>query len=249
MGGFEPVLSGDAMDIADFDAGRDGHVYLTGELFHQYDIGLSVYQTADSLGSSFQSIDLGNAKDYFGNSYVAPTSLAWLDDGAVYVTGYFTGTFMGQNSLGGKDCFLVRLKPDMTTDWVVTWGGPMDDEAMSVSSDSNGNAYVFGDFRGTVDFDTSDSVYEVTSGGPHNGFILKVAPDSSSKWVRTLLSEGGVDPVKIITGETGCLFLLGTFHKNIDLDPTDGHDWAVAVASVWSSDIFLIKMLTGGTWN
>jgi hypothetical protein len=83
-------------------------------------------------------------------------------------------------SNGGSDIFLLKLDPSQNFEWVYTWGDTNYDWAEEVIEDPTGNAYVCGEFMGTVDFDpTSGTEYHVSDSFSSDAFVAKYPADMS----------------------------------------------------------------------
>lgn len=98
-------------------------------------------------------------------------------DEDVYVIGSFTGTAYfspdEENSRGGKDIYLVKFNKDGLLVDIVTAGGNLDDEGLSLVLDPEENIYITGYFEGNADF----SPWIITSppgGSNMNAFIGKI---------------------------------------------------------------------------
>jgi hypothetical protein len=93
------------------------------------------------------------------------------------VIGSFTGTAYfspyEENSRGGKDIYLVKFNKDGLLVDIVTAGGNLDDEGLSLVLDPEENIYITGYFEGNADF----SPWIITSppgGSNMNAFIGKI---------------------------------------------------------------------------
>jgi len=108
------------------------------------------------------------------------------DDDYIYSTAHFTGTADldpdpvdedPHTSNGLRDCFVSKFDPAGDHVWSRTWGGESTDDGGGIGVDSNGNIYGTGWFYGTVDFDPGDDVYEVTSNGSLDVFLIQLNSD------------------------------------------------------------------------
>ena len=79
--------------------------------------------------------------DAMGNSYVAGTLSKDVLFGNIQMT-----------SSGGKDACVAKYDSKGTLMWVLQGGGPLDDEAMTISADPAGNCYVGGEFNTSASF-------------------------------------------------------------------------------------------------
>src|SRR5690606_21805640 len=95
--------------------------------------------------------------------------------GAVYLTGYFgqTASF-GSNvlsSAGSSDVFVTKLGSLGTLEWAKGFGSTENDGGSRIISDTQGDVYVAGYFRGTVNFGGTT----LTSAGGADVFLMKIA--------------------------------------------------------------------------
>jgi hypothetical protein len=98
-------------------------------------------------------------------------------DEDVFVIGSFTGTAYfspdEENSRGGKDIYLVKFNKEGLLVDIVTAGGTLEDEGLSLVLDPEENIYITGYFEGNSDF----SPYIIASppgGNNMNAFIGKI---------------------------------------------------------------------------
>jgi len=97
---------------------------------------------------------------------------------------YSTGTFSGavnfdqgsgndnHISHGGQDVFFNKFDPSGIYQWTKTWGGSGDDTG-GVTVDGTDNAYAFGNFVGTVDFDPGSGADNHTADGTSGAYLSK----------------------------------------------------------------------------
>ena len=77
-------------------------------------------------------------------------SVATDGDGNIFVTGAFEDSVsFGATTLvsqGGYDVFIVKYNPSGSVVWAISSGGTENDYGFGVSTDSNGNVFICGDF-------------------------------------------------------------------------------------------------------
>jgi gliding motility-associated-like protein len=74
-----------------------------------------------------------------------------------------------------------------TLAWAIGIGGtPNNEQSTSTATDANGNIYTVGHFSGTVDFDPSSNVYNLTSFGSSDIFITKTSPSGAFIWANKI---------------------------------------------------------------
>lgn len=147
------------------------------------------------------------------------TAIAVDASGNIYVTGatasqefpVTSGAFQ-KASGGGTDAVLAKLSPDGALLYSTYLGGRGVDEGLGVGVDSSGHAYVAG---GTTsdDFPIADAVQANLGGGSSDGFIAKLAPESSgaaSLVYSTYLGGSAGDTVSAIAVDgAGNAYLTG----------------------------------------
>jgi hypothetical protein len=182
-----------------YDSGEDvavddsGSVYVTGWFrgTADFDPGPGVDNHTSNGGcdvflSKFDSP--GNfqwAKTWGGNSDDNGWGVAVDSSGRAYVTGRFWGPIdfdpgPGEDNHSGYiDAFLSKFDSSGNFLWAKTWGGSSYDEGYGVAVDGSGNAYVTGNFCGTVDFDPGNGMDNHVSNGDADVFLIKFLPDGT----------------------------------------------------------------------
>lgn len=98
------------------------------------------------------------ATDGWGNSFIS---------GVFAGTAYFGSTYLSSN--GSEDIYVAKLDPNGNYLWAEQTGGSNSDRGLDIATDSTGNCYVTGVFRGVTLFgDTT-----LTSSGEYDIFIAK----------------------------------------------------------------------------
>ena len=116
-------------------------------------------------------------------------------DGAMYVTGRFTGALqMGTTqitSAGPGVClYIAKCQPDGQVVRVTKLEGATDVVPRSIAVDAAGNSYVTGHFLGTLTYDDGrqTTAPDPPLGGP-NSFLVKCGPNGRVRWVSQ--ADGG----------------------------------------------------------
>ncbi len=94
----------------------------------------------------------------------------------------------------------------------------------SVAAGSDGEAYVGGSFKGTVDFDDGTAVVQGTTpnGGYQAGFVARYGDDGGLEWLRTAggATSGNATDVSAVAVDAGdAVIAVGYFSATIDFDP------------------------------
>lgn len=115
--------------------------------------------------------------------------------------------------------------------------------AFSSSLDSYGNIYTTGRFEGTVDFDPGSGVFNLTSNGLNDLYVLKLDSNGFFVWVKQIGGIGHDQGSAINIGPNGNIYLNGYFSDIVDFDP--GID-TNNIVSNGSADIFVLKLNQNG---
>ena len=141
-----------------------------------------------------------------GGSSTESSPLVTVDaSGNVFLSGFTSSTSMTVDatalaaSYGGGDIFLAKLNTSGVVQWVKRAGGNGGDMAASIKTDTNGNIYAFGTYRGTnIAFGTT----VLTNG--HNGqdelFLVKYNTSGIAVWA---VSGAGTNVSTPIASSTG----------------------------------------------
>ena len=196
---------------------------------------IEVWQWAKQAGGTYWDEGCDIAIDSSGNSYV---------------TGYFYGTAsFGSTTLtssGDIDIFVAKLDSSGNWLWVKQAGGTSDDYGLGIATDSSGNSYVTGYFRGTASFGNTT----LTSNGQDDIFVAKL--DSNGNWLWAK-KAGGTDwdkGISIATDFSGNSYVTGYFYGTAsfgDINLTSSESYDIFVAKLDSSGNWLWAKKAGGT--
>jgi hypothetical protein len=97
----------------------------------------------------------------------------------------------------------------------------VEETGSAVAVDNSGNIYIYGRFWGEVDFDPGPQVFNVRGSEDFSAFLCKLDSEGRFQWVRPI-SGDYASYSKIITDNTGNVYILSLFYKSLDLipDPT-----------------------------
>lgn len=164
------VLGGFFSDTIDFDSGEGidniSNVGSVDIFLTKYDAG-GLYEWTKTWGS------LSND---------GPYSMAFDSDNNVYLATEFSGTIDfdpgdgvdNHTSAGNIDIALIKLNADGSYAWVEVIGSINEDRLMTVQIALDGEIYIGGKFRGTVDFNSGVDVDEKTSLGDYDSFFYQI---------------------------------------------------------------------------
>jgi hypothetical protein len=231
------------------------NVYVTGFFgaTADFDPGVGT-NTLTSAGSSDIFIcklnSSGNlvwAKQMGGTTADKAFDLNMDGSGNVFTTGLFGNTvdfnpgagIANFTSIGLDDVFICKLDASGNYVWAQSFGGSSYENGSSIAIDASSNVYVAGYFQGTVDFDPSAGVYNVTSAGSIDVFIHKL--DASGNYLTSKVLGGALADraYSIVVDGSGNIYTTGDFSSTVDFDPGIG---ASNITSAGGSDVFVHKM-------
>ncbi|MEN3045327.1 MAG: SBBP repeat-containing protein, partial [Candidatus Hydrothermales bacterium] len=159
----------------------------------------------------------------------------------VYVVGYTQSTnfptynpggneyFQGNNA-GNKDAFILKFNSKGDIQWATYYGGSGNDEATSISIDSNNNVYVVGHTSST-DFPVYDpgggAYFQAKNAGSIDTFILKFDQNGRRLWAtyyggrgkdyatcisideKSVCANRAIDPCKVEIERCITLYIVG----------------------------------------
>jgi len=115
-----------------------------------------------ALGDGANAIAVDNAGNVYTTGYYAVVSD--FDPGAASAT---------ITSAGSLDIFISKLDASGNYVWATGFGTASSEQGYGVAVDAAGNLHTTGIFNGTIDFDPSVAVSNLTSRGSSDGFVIK----------------------------------------------------------------------------
>jgi Beta-propeller repeat len=164
--GWTKLLGTSADDSANaITTGADGSIYVTG-----YTNGNLEGQVNRADGGSFVTkFNTDGTKNWtklLGTSgNYSASAMASGKDGAIYVSGYISGSPDGQTNIGHSDAFTIKVNPDGTMSGTTLLGSTADSGANAMAAGKDGSIYVAGQTNGSLD--------GKTNGGSSDAFIAK----------------------------------------------------------------------------
>lgn len=205
------------------------------------------------------SIKISNAQSFQwvesigGNDLTTINSIVVDTDGNVITTGEFWGTVDFDPGLGTtlltadnlNDVFVQKLDQDGNLIWVRSFGGSSYDCGKDIDVDGDGNIYIAGDFRSTVDFNPGLGIFELTATGINDVFVQKLNSNGDFIWAKAINGTETAYVSDMVVNSNDNIFITGYFRGTYDFDPgpaTFNH------SSVGNSDIFIVKMETNADY-
>lgn len=242
-----------------------GNVYTTGYFFGvvDFDPGAGILELS-SASPSYSEIFIskldasGNfvwAKQFNG---AAPqysrrsTSIAVDVVGNVLTTGWFSGSVdfdLGVSTFTltavNGDAFISKLDASGNFVWAKQFAASSGGASgRTITSDASGNVYIAGGFKGTVDFDPSTDIFNLTvsipDGSDSDAFISKLDASGNFLWAKQLVGES-VSATSIAVDASGNVYTTGYVIGTVDFDPGSG-TFDITSLGTSRSDMFIFKL-------
>ncbi|MGA2498413.1 MAG: hypothetical protein ABSH20_11765 [Tepidisphaeraceae bacterium] len=153
--------------------------------------------------------------------------------------------------------YITRMKKDGTIIWADEIGGDGTPSASALALDGSGNLYVAGAYTGNTNFDPGPGTkyYDVNK---DKAGVVPGQYDSTDAYLLKLSSAGKFVAVDRLGGPDGSVvindvgidaagnaYLVGQFVRIIDIDPGPGRYKLVAADRQDTSNVLVMKLLTG----
>jgi hypothetical protein len=186
------------------------------------------------MGGDGTDVGRGVAVDPAGNAVIAGrfARTAHFSDGLVEDS--VVCTAQQQDA----DVFLAKYGPAGELLWVESFGGPEANMPRGVTTDRDGNIFLAGRFKGTIDLDPGPGTASHTTVGVYDLFLSKFDPQGNFTWGLTAGSSYHTRGLNVMTDAVGSVLLTGWITESLDMDP--GPDSLILV-SHGSMDAYLAK--------
>ena len=235
-----------------------GNIYLTGyysNITVDFDPGIGVFNLSNLGGQDIFILKLDNGGNFvwakqFGNSNSVEegNSIAIDVSGNVYTTGFFQGTMDFDPGAGvfnlsaTPGAFVSKL--DMNGNFVLA-KEISSARGQTVKLDASNNIFIGGHFSGTGDFDPSISVYNLTSFGSNDVFVLKLNSIGNFVFAKQLGGTSTDEGWGLDLDNAGNIIIAGAFQGTSDFDPGAG---VFNLISSGSMDCYACKLSSIGNF-
>ena len=216
------VLCGSFYGTIDFDPGPNN--------FNLNGIGTSEVFIAKltATGNFIWAKKLGNFTSVFHS--VSAQDLNCDVQGNIYTTGNFNGVCdldPGVNSFyltsgGPSDGFICKLDANGNFLWAKQIGNSSGNNVIQptgIEIDAQNYVYTTGSFIGTQDVDPGINVYNLTSNGSFDSYILKINAQGNFIWAKNLGGNSVDYSFDVAVDNNNDLYTIGIFSGVSDFDP------------------------------
>ncbi len=154
-------------------------------------------------------------------------------------------------SQGSFDFYIQKMDSDGNFFWAHSYGGDSvgsSDLSRSITTDGNNNVLVTGQFQNTIDFDSSNNEYELTSNGIRDVFILKLDTNGNFVWARNIGGTESDSGSALISDNLNNVYITGSFKETVDFDPSTEVFNISSHPHDQLGDIFILKLNSNGNF-
>jgi len=238
------------------------NIYIVGDFngSPDFDAGSGV-QTLTSNGNSDVFLlklnsngDFVFAKSFGGTQYENAKSIHLVNGSSILIGGEFQGTAQfnpysaakNLSVVNATDAFVLKLDWFGNFEWVKQLGGSRDVELEDIETDQANNIIVVGEYYGTVDFDPSTSVNNITSNGWLDSYILKLDYNGNFIWAKSFGGPYQDLSFHVQIDALNNIYVGGIYDDAVDFDPGTG---SAIITSHGNEDIFISKLDQSGNYQ
>lgn len=126
--------------------------------------------------------------------------------------------------------------------WAQTWGSSSYDYAGTTAVDHNGNIFVSGYFRGTMDADPGPAVLNFTATGS-DVYVSKFSPEGKLLWAKHIAGDSEEVVKSVAVDPQGNVYLSGYYQGLVDFDPGPGNFF---LPGAYPGNSFICKLNANG---
>jgi hypothetical protein len=211
--------------------------------FAKYDASGN-YVYARGMGSTGFDIGYGIAIDASANAYITGHFVNTADFDP-------SGAVANLTSAGNNDIFLARYDASGNYVYAVKIGSAANDIGYGIAVDASSNAYITGQFQGTVDFDPSGTTVNLISTGTNGNtasdiFIAKYNASGTYVYAKKMGGPSFDVGFSIALDASANACITGQFIGTADFDPGAA---TINLISAGSNDIFVGKYDASGNYT
>lgn len=194
------------------------------------------------------------AKSFGGTQYDYGNSIAIDANNNIYAAGSFqanvdfdpsAATFtLSSNVSTMSNTFILKLDANADFVWAKQLAGNDSGTSQDIAVDANSNVYITGIFRSLVDFDPSSTVFNLTSAGNYDVFILKLDVNGDFVWAQRLGASSTDTGRGLALDANDNVHVTGYFQSTVDFDFSSA---VFNLTSVGNVDAFILKLAVCNT--
>ncbi len=140
----------------------------------------------------------------------------------------------------------IKTKAQFNLTWAKGLGSANSEKVLSTVADNSGNTISTGYFQGTVDFDPGALVFNLTSAGKDDIFVLKLDKNGNFIWARRMGGSAFERGNGVAVDATDDIFVCGYFESTCDFDPVGTN---TTLTSAGLQDAYIVKIDNAGTFQ
>ncbi|HNU34945.1 MAG TPA: T9SS type A sorting domain-containing protein [Bacteroidia bacterium] len=163
------------------------------------------------------------------NGYNGYASHLAVNATGLYITGCFNGTTdfdpspaVANLTASSADIFLAKYDFSGSYQWAINIGADNVCIAEDIAIDDNGNSYITGFIRDTVDFDPGAGIAMPIPNTLEDIYFAKYDSNGNYVWAKTLGNPATFFMVECMTVDPTGLIISGKFSDTLDVDPSAG---------------------------
>lgn len=192
---------------------------------------------------------------------VYATDVALSGDGSLFVIGRLSGIVdfdagpQVAERRGYGDVFVTKLSPDGDLLWAITFGGPGEHDAQSVTVLHGGEVAVVGRMGGEFYPDPESRtdlrrLNEEPGSNEGDAFVVTLNPDTGEViWAQTFGGPGRDEGIEVAPAPDGGLVMTGNFQRTVDFDPGPESDYKSVIQGSMDSSVFVVRLDPDGSYR
>lgn len=236
---------------------NQGDLYLSGTFFQtvDFDPGAGVFNLTSGASAESFVLKLNTCGDFIwaqkhgGAGAGTTTDIAIDNANNIYISGPFANTMnIGSFVLTGAgnwEGYVARMNTAGTFLWAKRIGSSGVDYFTDVKTNSAGAVVLTGLFSNTVDFDPNAGVFNMTSAGSYDAFILTLDASGNLVWAKRTGNAGDDAARKLVITSADDIILMGDYTGTVDFDPNAG---VQNLTSAGGKDISVLRLSSAGNY-
>ena len=237
---------------------NQGNLYLTGTFYQtvDFDPGSATYNLTTGIYSENFVLKLTTCGEFvwakkYGIAGPGTTNDIAIDNANnIYIAGHLPNMTVNigpfaLTSAGSVDGFVARMDASGTFLWAQNIGSSGIDYITDLKTNSRGSVILTGLFSSTVDFNPNRGVFNLTSAGGYDAFILTLDPFGNFVWAKRIGGTGDDVARELVINSSDDIIAIGDYVGVVDFDPNAG---VQNLSSVGGKDVFVLRLSSAGNY-